>query len=506
MFRTVLVATVLSATGCAAISFDQPKDSSFAITDVSQTTLALEVGEWVAENDDLSGFYPLVSGSDALGARLHLIESAESSIDAQYFLMKFDTAGKIFAGALLEAADRAVRIRLLLDDVFTTASDEVLSVLDEHSNIEVRLYNPISRRGIFALNYLGDFERANRRMHNKSFTVDNRATIIGGRNIADEYFELKQDGKFLDFDILAIGPVASEVSNTFDSFWNHSHAIPLEYVAKGTKPDLVDVNREAIYDEYARAQDSVYADATNSTLTSDLYDDVVRMYPASADVITDSPSKLETGVDTEQQALVNHLAQIVDRAESEVIVITPYFVPLSSGIEYWRRVAGRGVRVVIITNSLASNNHIPVHSGYAKFRRPILEAGVELYEIRADAVDNSMSEEGAAPGSVTLHTKVVIIDRELLFAGSLNLDPRSIEINAEMGIVVGSPEMATALARIAMDSLPEMAYRLELDADGKLRWRATIDGVEVIETSEPLSSSWRRLKAIILRVVPDSQL
>ena len=499
-----LLAVLLGA--CATAPFDYPKEHSEAIADTSDTTIAREVNEWTDAHGGLSGFYPLQSGTDAFGARLRLMESAERTIDAQYFLMKDDAAGHMFAAALLQAADRGVRVRFLLDDIFTTVDDALLAVLNEHSNIQVRLYSPVARRGIGMFNFLGDFKRANRRMHNKSFTVDNQVTIVGGRNIADEYFGLRTDAEFLDFDVIGIGPVAPEVSNQFDLFWNHSRSVPMEAFDDQIKPGRLEDVREKLGADTLEEYRSIYATAIESELVKNLYDDVVPLYPAHADVITDDPEKLVHKISEDEQTLVNHLSQLAVEAESEIIVITPYFVPGDVGVAFWRSIAAKGVRVVILTNSLASNNHTPVHSGYASYRRAMLEAGVELYEARADAVTEIHSGSGVAPERLTLHTKGVIIDRELIFVGSLNMDPRSIDINSEMGVVIKSPDLANNLADSVLEDLQEFAYRVELQDNGKLQWHCTINGSEVVETTEPLSTGGQRFKAFLMKIVPEQQL
>ena len=511
MSANPLRATLLSVlcavlAACASVPFDYPKESSVAISDVSDTLLAREVGEWTSAHDDLAGFYPLVNGLDALGARLRLLESAERSVDIQYFLMKDDMAGHLFAAALLRAADRGVRVRFLLDDIFTTVEDRHLVYLDMHENIEVRLYNPVARGGIFYLNFLADFKRANRRMHNKSFTADNSITIVGGRNIADEYFELRGDVEFLDFDIIGIGPVAADVSSVFDSFWNHGHSVPM--AAFGGKEDPADFSawRERIDADFEHAGQSVYARAMDSKLISDLVDDVIALSPAEYDVITDDPVKLVSRISQEHQTLVNSLAAEVAGANSELIVITPYFVPLDAGLGFWRNLTAKGVRVVVVTNSLASNNHIAVHSGYARHRPNLVDAGVELYEARVDAVRAPTEDDSEGPELLTLHTKAVVIDRETLFVGSLNLDPRSIDINSEMGILVYSEALTSGLAEAFLEDLPEFAYRVDVDENGSIVWRGRVDGEEVVEHSEPQSGAWRRFKAWFLKIVPDSQL
>ena len=211
----------------------------------AQRSLTQKIRRWAntaahetAQHDGLSGFYPLRQGMDALGVRLRLAERAEKSIDMQYFLMKLDTAGVVMANALLKSADRGVRVRFLLDDVFTTVPDRSFLLMNQHPNIEIRIFNPVSRRGVYAFNFIGQFSQANRRMHNKSFTVDNSISVVGGRNIADEYFELKADAVFVDFDVLAVGPIAAEISNSFDEYWNHSRAVPIEQFIKNQKKKI----------------------------------------------------------------------------------------------------------------------------------------------------------------------------------------------------------------------------------------------------------------------------
>jgi putative cardiolipin synthase len=343
-------------------------------------------------------------------------------------------------------------------------------------------------------------------MHNKSFTVDNQVTIVGGRNIADEYFELRSDAEFIDFDVIAIGPVAAEVAKEFDLFWNHSRSVPMEAFDDDIKPRDLGSIRPDIDAHLEHAYRSTYARAIDSQLLDDLYEDRVPLYPANAQVVTDDPEKLANKISEDQQTLVNYLAELAADAESEIIVVTPYFVPGKNGVAFWQGIASKGVQVIVLTNSLASNNHLAVHSAYAKYRRAIIEAGVELYEARANAVRQDTRGKPGAAERLTLHSKAVIIDRELIFVGSLNMDPRAIDINTEMGIVIRSPDMAGDIAERMLAELPEFAYRLELQDNGKLHWRGRVNGTEVIETKEPLTSRWQRFMAFLLKIVPEQQL
>jgi len=503
----VLVAAlvVVTISGCSTLSFDRPRQSSHTILDVSDTRLGRARINWEIAHGEKSGFYPLVAGMDALGARLRLAETAEKSIDLQYFLMKNDTAGAVFAQALLDAADRGVRVRFLLDDVFTTAPDRAFLLMHQHPNIEVRLFNPISRKGIGGLNFLGDFKQANRRMHNKSFTVDNSFTIVGGRNIADEYFQLKQDSVFIDFDMLVVGPVVSEVSHSFDQYWNHERALPIEYVAKNKKGENLEEVRSEISQQLEDIYTRVYSEALESDLLQDLIANRQPLFAGNGRVLVDKPDKLINKISREQMHLANDLREVILSAEKEIYIITPYYVPGDTGVQMVRDLEERGVRVVIITNSLASNNHTPVHGAYSRYRKKVLQAGVEIYEARVNAA-RELSNNESGPESLTMHTKAFIIDDRYLFFGSLNVDPRSIEINAEMGILVDSTEMVHEMTTGAEEWLSSIFYQVKLNDKNKLEWHGMIDGQPVVKTKEPDTSFFKRFSAWFLKIVPEGQL
>jgi putative cardiolipin synthase len=503
LFIVLLIAAAF--TGCTTVPFDEPKPYSKSFTDVSGTRLGTEVNEWVDAHDGLSGFYPLSNGMDALGVRLRLAEVAEKSIDLQYFLMKGDTAGVVILNALLKAADRGVRVRFLLDDIFTTAPDDALVLLDQHPNIEVRLFNPISRRGFQTLNLVGDFRQANRRMHNKSFTVDNKVSVVGGRNIADEYFELKDGSEFVDFDVLALGPIAAEISTSFDEYWNHSRAVPIDRIGANKPDEDLETARPGFEDKFNHIYDTVYGEALDSQLLQDLMAGRRHIFPAEARVLSDSPDKLINEISEEQMRLATNLRQVLYAAEKEVLFISPYYVPGEGGVEFVRNLVDKGVRVIIVTNSLASNNHVPVHGGYARYRKDVIRAGAELYEARVNAArERSGNEDG--PETMTLHTKAIIIDNRYLFVGSLNLDPRSIEINAEMGLLIDSADLVAYIVPEPGERLTNLTYSVLLNEDGDLEWHGEINGVDVVKTKEPDTSAWLRFKAWVLRIAPESQL
>ena len=501
----LLFVIAMAFNGCSTVPFDEPKPYSKAISNTADTRIGSEVSAWGAAHDGLSGFYPLSNGMDALGVRLRLAEVAEKSIDLQYFLMKQDTAGLVMMNALLKAADRGVRVRFLLDDIFTTAPDRGLLLINQHPNIEVRLFNPISRRGFSTLNFVGDFRQANRRMHNKSFTVDNSISVVGGRNIADEYFDLKGDSVFIDFDVIALGPIASEISMSFDEYWNHSRAVPMERISANRADEDLESVRADIAEEFDGIYDSVYGKALESQLLQDLMAERRRLLPAEAHILSDSPDKLVNEISIEHMRLAKDLRQVLLSAEKEIIFISPYYVPGEGGVELLRNIIDKGVSVLILTNSLASNNHVPVHGGYARYRKDVIRAGAELYEARATAA-RELKESDHGPDTLTLHTKAFIIDRRYLFVGSLNLDPRSIEINAEMGLLIDSSELIDYVMPDPEQRLSRFTYRVLLDEDGDLEWHGLVNGREVVETKEPDTGAWLRFKAWFSRLAPESQL
>lgn len=502
----ILSSFLLLISGCVSMPLDYPKEPSVALSDTSDTREAIEVRKWVGGRDDVNGFYPLSKGFDAFGARLRLMDLADKSIDAQYFLMKPDDAGLVFAAEMMKAADRGVRVRFLLDDVFTNVEDVDLAMLDAHPNIEVRIFNPVSRKGIYAFNYLGHFSLANRRMHNKSFIIDNQVAVVGGRNIAAEYYQLETTGEFFDFDMLSVGPVVKEVSNQFDTYWNHKLALPMAALFNEDDKEKLTESYEQVKREMAEAGQSIYADAISTPVIKQLDSFVLKPYIAEARLIADDPQKLLQDISPDMQHVANELRTALLAAEDEIVIFTPYLIPGKRGIELVKRLREKGIRIIILTNSLATNNHTPVHSAYARYRKDLLEAGVELWEARADAAKITTPEGESQLDKLTLHTKGIIIDGKRVFVGSLNLDPRSIDINTEMGLLIDSSELGKQLTENSRSKIPAIAYRVKMDDHRNLSWHATIDGVEVIETKEPQTTGWDRFKAWFLKIAPEKQL
>ena len=502
--RFCLIAVVAALGGCATVDFDHPKPASRALTDTGDTYLGKKLGGLQEQHSGEAGFHPLSNGIDALAARLLLAERAERSIDVQYYLIKKDIVGPTFINALLRAADRGVRVRLLLDDIFTGGYDAGMAGLDSHPNFEIRIFNPFARRSARFMDGITSFSRINRRMHNKSFTVDNRITIIGGRNIADEYFGAREDAKFGDLDVVGIGPVVNDVSNMFDSYWNHERAAPIAAFAR--MPDDPAAELERVRTELEQAQEQVrtskYADAVRDQLLEYVETDASAIVWAPYTLVVDSPDKAFKKKAKEAASITTPLRESLLSATTEAIIISPYFVPRKTGVEAISELQRNGINVTIITNSLAANNQSSVHAGYAPSRKPLLKSGVRILEVRADA-DVPGSEIVAASGAkATLHTKAFIVDRREVFIGSFNFDPRSANINTELGVIIRSPELADHFADLVEAALAKQTWEVFLNEKGKLRWRGLENGQEVILDKEPQTTWSQRFAAGFMRLLP----
>lgn len=492
--------------GCAGIDFDYPRAESTALQGTADTDLGREIRPVLAGKPaGESAFYPLSDGIEALSVRLVAASRAERSIDLQYYLIKNDVSGRALISTLLEAADRGVRVRLLLDDVFTSGFDAGLAGLDSHPNFEIRIYNPFYRGFAGrARSAVTDFRRINRRMHNKSFTVDNQVTVVGGRNIADEYFGAREDAKFSDLDVIAIGPVVDDVSTMFDTYWNHETAIPVPAFAKMPDDPAAELARmrDGLADWRAEILDSPYADAVRQQAKGFTDRTGGSFVWASYELVYDSPDKGVVKRSQDADSIRSPLGKSLSSASDELIVVSPYFVPRKSGIEYLSGLEERGIDVTIITNSLAANNQFTVHGGYAPSRKPLIESGVRIYEVRPDA-DVAGAELIAASGAkATLHTKAFFVDETESFIGSFNFDPRSAYLNTESGVIIRSPSLTTQFEKNIAAALSQQTYEVFLNEDGKLRWRDTRDGADKVWEKEPQTSWFQRFVAGFVGFLP----
>jgi len=519
-----VLALGLALAGCTSLPQDYPRQESHAFTDTGGTRLGRALAPLAAQHAPRSGAYPLESGVDAFVARMVLAETAERSLDLQYYIWNGDTTGQLLLDAARRAADRGVRVRLLLDDIGTAADDAALLMIDAHPNVEVRLFNPLAQRRLRMLGMLADPGRTTRRMHNKSFTADNQATIVGGRNIGDEYFAAREDVQMRDFDVVAIGPVAAEASASFDLYWNSAQAYPIGVLVSRTPAEEeLGAARERLDAFVAAQRDGPYLQALrNSRLAARLRAGELDYVWGGARMVYDTPEKAGADAGRRGEDLLPSLRAQAVPPSAELIVVSPYFVPGEDGVAALRQLRGKGVRVRVVTNSLAATDVVAVHSGYQRYRKPLLEAGVEIYETRPSAFEKSglaaPARDDASHGvggssRAALHAKTVVVDRRTLLVGSMNLDPRSVFLNTENGVVLEMPGLARAFAERLEAGLGEGAYRLalaprgEAQPGGTLQWIAREDGREVVYESEPAASFWRRLGAGLLSLLPiESQL
>ena len=504
--RALLLIGLWHLAGCASIDFDYPRTESTADFDTEETWLGSRVNELVAgEAEGYAGFRPVTDGIDALSVRLLLAERAERTIDTQYYLIKPDETGLAFLHALLRAADRGVRVRLLLDDMFVVGNDRGLAAFDAHPNIEVRIVNPFRRgKAGFVWSGLTEFSRVTRRMHAKSFTVDSQVTIVGGRNIANEYFGADKKAKFSDLDVVGVGPVARDASRMFDLYWNHETALPLPAFADMPKDPAAGLESLRAFLEEASEQNrkSQYAEAVMATVLRSIDGNPDELQWTPYQLIYDEPDKHTRGNPGRAAGITAPLGEALLSAERELIILTPYFVPGKEGVQKISALQQRGVQVTVVTNSLAANNHSVVHGGYMPARKPLLESGVRIYEVRPDAAVAGSELVADDDTRATLHTKAFFVDREKSFIGSFNFNQRSLNRDSESGVIIESATLGKAFTEGIEAVYDERAWELFLNEKGKLRWRGYNDGVETIYEKDPETTWGQRFSATLARILP----
>jgi len=503
MARPIVLALAALCAGCAPLPALDGRSVTTALQDTGDTRLGKAIEPALRRHPGKSGIVALANGREAFAARALLADAAQRSLDVQYYIWHDDMSGTLLFDALRRAADRGVRVRLLMDDNNTSGLDPVLAALDGHPNIEVRLFNPFVQRGWRALGYLTDFSRLNRRMHNKSFTADNQATIIGGRNIGDEYFGAGQDFLFVDLDALAVGPVVRDVSADFDRYWASGSSYPADRIIPPAEPDgLQKLARSAAGLRDKPAARGYMQSINQLRFVHELLDGSLEMEWAVTHMVSDDPAK-GLGQAAEHELLPQRLGRIFGVPRRELQLVSSYFVPTESGVEYLSALARNGVKITVLTNSLEATDVAAVHAGYAKRRKPLLQAGITLYETKRQSPAGRLRDRGLAGSSASsLHAKTLSVDGERIFIGSFNFDPRSARLNTEMGFVIESPSMAQRLPRAISGGVRDAAYRVRLDEGGRLEWVEHRDGKVVIHHAEPGASLWRRLGVSILSHLP----
>lgn len=519
MLKLLVLAPLLALlAACSTLRGDFVKPHSEALPPVVDTPSAQYIeAEKAGQAPNQSGFRLLTLNTNALMSRLALAAKAERSIDLQYYIFANDETGRLVAQYLLAAADRGVRVRILLDDITMDEAVPMFDGLDTHENIEVRLFNPFNTRNPGALSkttqMLIEFRRLNRRMHNKSFIVDNKVAIVGGRNIADDYFDADDKSNFRDLDLLAIGPVVQDASRAFDAYWNDKAAFPVT-AYHDTKGDLVKV-RGDLAKQARKFAESDYLQAVIAELPDGATADRQGYwFWGSAVLVADQPEKVQEDEDERTLSLGPAVKVLFAEAKSELLLISPYFVPSEADEKELVAMAHRGVTTRILTNSAASADHPAVHAAYSEHRRDLLAGGVELYELKAIAgVKQTEQQHERAPG-VSLHAKSFVVDRRFVYVGSMNMDERSKLLNTEMGFVVDSPALANAVAEFFNTAtLPANAYRLGLESSdgaaggtGQILWITSEDGKQVSLSQEPDVGALKKIKFLLLRILPIDSL
>ena len=515
MNREIAVAALfvlaLSAGGCSSLQPDIPRVPSHAIADAEPTTLGRVFAAQAAEHPGLSGFQVLATGHSAFAARAGLADAAERSLDLQYYSADDDLSTDLLLLRLLAAAQRGVRVRVLLDDIYAPSRRFAQRATALHPSIQVRLFNPFFFGGTANLGrlaeYVFDSERLNRRMHNKLWVTDNAAAIVGSRNLGDEYFDVHQSANFADVDLLVAGPIVNQLSHAFDAYWNSAAAVPAQAIILASE----DVDAASMLQrlrERAAACEGVAPCVwlSEQGLQAALRAGAVSLSWANAQLIYDPP-------DQDKRPLASGIEHgwIEDRpggtrTHSELLIVSPYFIPSEAGRRHLSEMRARGVRVAVLTNSLASTDSPAAHAGYARHRAGLLRGGVELYEVRPiPGVRHRLSHRWGEASPSSLHAKMVVQDRRRAIVGSLNQDPRSRLHNTESWIAVDSAELAVDLAELfdaAADA--QHAFKVELDAasdSDRLVW-STEEGAAIVRHDvEPAAGPWLRLWRGILGVL-----
>jgi len=512
----------LAASSCAQLPKDYKAPQTTAL-DVSQTTdtkLAKILVDRYGADDKQTKIFPIFEGTDALFARAYLAHLAERTLDVQYYIWHKDLVGQVLLGYLLKAADRGVRVRLLIDDMPNQELDEYMYALDRHENFEVRLFNPFTSRKHRIADFVSSPMRINRRMHNKTFTADNVMTIVGGRNIGNEYFSAALESNFKDADVLSAGPVVQEVSASFDTYWNSSVVYPVRaFKANQASDDDLIKARTALKAFRASQENSDYAsDIEASTLyknfTTGKHEHI---YQGNAKFVFDDPQKALGKSKNEIVYLSSMVRPYRENIKEYLEILSPYFVPGKKGVAHLAELVKKGVKVRVITNSLASTDGVLAQSGYQKYRLKLLRAGVELYELKSGSYNKELKR--AKHSKSGLHAKLYSFDRKAIFIGSFNLDQRSANINTEAGIVYEVPKFALDIINRLDKGKDDKAYKLELitappnkddsfpTEDYRVEWVSQEDGKEVRYTQDPHTTGWNRFVVWFYGILPiESQL
>lgn len=473
---------------------DGQQNSQTTNTKTDSTDLVAAISEQNEIHPDLSGYHPIVTGANAFASRSILTSMATRNIDAQYYIWHDDQAGQLMLKDLWDAAERGVIVRLLLDDFNNSAKfDQHLLRFASHPNIAVRIINPLMYRKFQTLNFVTGLPRINRRMHNKSMTFDKQITIIGGRNIGDEYLSNDKNSQFADLDVLLIGKVVADIDNSFASYWSAPISFDIQTLAtldKGETTDFLEGLDKLRADEKNNSKSSldVYKTAIeDSSIDSDLIYKRVPFRWTDMQFLSDDVGKLTKTVPADTN-LVHQLRTLLGSPTKRLTIISSYFVPTKDGVNTLVELAEAGIDIKILTNSFDATDVTAVHSGYSQWRPSLLRAGVKIYELKSTASEEKRENKlwkARSQSSTSLHAKTFAVDDYQVFIGSYNVDPRSANINTEMGVIINDEELAKQLHSALSDELLGQAYEVKLLENGSLQWHTVEAGEKVVYDSEP---------------------
>lgn len=508
MSRALFIFCLCLLSACQSLPANPEREPSYALLSNIESPLGkMFVAPAAAGGHAASGFLPVTAGTQAFLLRSAFAGLSEHTLDLQYYIWEDDITGRMLLRDVLGAADRGVRVRLLIDDVHTKGDTDTFGIVDAHPLVEVRLFNPFAHRELRAMDFVTRGAQLNHRMHNKVIVADNALAITGGRNIGDHYFAVDESMNFRDLDLLATGPVVRDLSKMFDTYWNSEWSYPIAALDNTQYTAAQADGLKAFLDEWIASQAELpfALDADNEAMTTRLRAVQDELAWGPAQLVYDMPDKV-TGESGPRVA--EFLFDSFNGASHELLIETAYLIPGDSGVAILESLVQRGIDIKLLTNSLATNDILPAHAAYSKYREALLRAGVDLYELRPDALADRQDKGLLATASrATLHTKVLVYDRSTVFVGSFNLDPRSLLINTEMGVLVENEELANEIAQLLLRGMePANSYRLRL-RDGDLRWRLeSAQGVEMLDT-EPATSWWSRFLVNVLGWLPiDGQL
>ncbi|HEY8025872.1 MAG TPA: phospholipase D family protein [Burkholderiaceae bacterium] len=516
----VLLTGMLGACSTLPPGSNYPKPVSYVMAQPQQSAVGRQFADVAKAHVGQSGFHIIPAGVDGFLMRMQMINAAEHELDLQYFIFRGDETGQLLADAVLRAADRGVRVRILVDDGDTVAGDEMIAELAAHPSIEIRIFNPFAYRGhldfIRAMEFVFNASRLDYRMHNKLLVADNAISLVGGRNIGDEYFQIDPSSQLADDDIVAVGPIITPLSAAFDQYWNSDLAIPAKALSTSTSSPAALRERREKLREHKQELKADGTDYVTRIATGEPYNGItsgkVPLVWASAQLVCDSPDKksVEDGK-VVGKLMRRPVEKVTAEVQTELLMVTPFLIPGKEGMQLFENLLQRNVRVRILTNSLESSNEVAAQSGYMHYRKTMIEDGIELHEIRRLLGNTRGSGETRAiaeAGHYSLHAKLFVFDRNRVFIGSMNFDQRSMHLNTEIGLIIDSPELAQQVAaRFFAMVQPQNAYLLSLRADTpggtpELVWHTEENGQPVDYRTEPARSAWQRLKVHIFTLLP----